>query len=208
VRAAISKLEELGAKTVEISLPHTDYGIAAYYLICTAEAASNLARYDGVRYGHRAAGATGLLEMYCRTRAEGFGPEVKRRIMLGTYVLRAGYYEAYYGKAQKVRTLIRRDFQRAFEQCDVIATPTSPLAGFKLGEKVDDPLAMYLADVFTISCNLAGLPGLSMPCGVSERGLPIGLQLLAPPLGEETIFRVAGAYERATEWHKRRPALG
>ena len=206
VRAAIRELETHGAKTVEISLPHTDYGIAAYYIIATAEASSNLARYDGVRFGLRAPAKT-LSEMYLRTRAEGFGPEVKRRIMLGTYVLRAGYYEAYYGKAQKVRTLLRQDFARAFEQCDVIVTPTSPTPGFKLGERTDDPLQMYLADVFTVACNLAGLPGMSIPCGFAGR-LPIGLQLLGPPLGEPQLFRVAGAYQLRTDWHKRRPPLG
>jgi aspartyl-tRNA(Asn)/glutamyl-tRNA(Gln) amidotransferase subunit A len=206
VRAAIRELESHGAKTVEISLPHTDYGIAAYYIIATAEASSNLARYDGVRFGHRAAAKT-LSEMYLRTRAEGFGPEVKRRIMLGTYVLRAGYYEAYYGKAQKVRTLLRNDFERAFREADVIVTPTSPVPGFKLGERTEDPLAMYLADVFTVACNLAGLPGMSIPCGFAGR-LPIGLQLLGPPLGEPQLFRVAGAYQSRTDWHKRRPPLG
>src|SRR5262249_4198700 len=207
VRAAIRKLESLGARAVEVSLPHTEYGIAAYYILATAEASSNLARYDGVRFGHRAERPVDLLDMYCRTRAEGFGPEVKRRIMLGTYVLRAGYYEAYYGKAQKVRTLIRRDFARAFEQCDLIVTPTSPVAGFALGERTEDPLAMYLADVFTIACNLAGLPGLSLPCGMHGR-LPIGLQLIGRPLDEATLFRAAGAYQAATDWHTRRPALG
>jgi aspartyl-tRNA(Asn)/glutamyl-tRNA(Gln) amidotransferase subunit A len=206
VLAAIRELETHGAKCVEISLPHTDYGIAAYYIIATAEASSNLARYDGVRFGHRAPAKT-LAEMYLRTRADGFGPEVKRRIMLGTYVLRAGYYEAYYGKAQKVRTLLRQDFARAFEQCDVIVTPTSPTPGFKLGERTDDPLQMYLADVFTVACNLAGLPGMSIPCGFAGR-LPIGLQLLGPPLGEPQLFRVAGAYQMRTDWHKRRPPLG
>jgi aspartyl-tRNA(Asn)/glutamyl-tRNA(Gln) amidotransferase subunit A len=206
VRDAIQKLESLGAKTVEVSLPHTDYGIAAYYIVATAEAASNLARYDGVRYGHRASAPKDLLDMYLRTRAEGFGPEVKRRIMLGTYVLRSGYYDAYYAKAQKVRTLLRQDFEQAFKKCDAIITPTSPIPGFKLGERVDDPLAMYLADVFTVSCNLAGLPGISIPAGFAGK-LPIGLQLLGRPLDEGTLFRVAGAYERATDWHKRRPAL-
>jgi aspartyl-tRNA(Asn)/glutamyl-tRNA(Gln) amidotransferase subunit A len=208
VHASIAELTRLGARTVEITLPHTRYGVAAYYMIATAEASSNLARYDGVRYGHRAAQATNLADMYARTRAEGFGAEVKRRIMLGTYVLRAGYYEAYYGKAQKVRTLIRRDFARAFEQCDVVVTPTSPVPAFRLGEKIEDPLAMYLSDIFTITCNLAGLPGMSIPCGLWEDRLPIGLQLLGPPLGEGRLFQVAGAYQSATDWHTRRPPLG
>ena len=207
VRAALRALEGLGARPVEVSLPHSDHAVATYYILATAEASSNLARYDGVRFGQRAERPEDLLDMYCRTRAEGFGPEVKRRIMLGTYVLRSGYYEAYYGKAQKVRTLIRRDFLRAFEQCDVLVAPTSPVAGFRLGERVDDPLAMYLADIFTISANLAGLPGMSIPCGMRER-LPIGLQLIGPALGEPALFRVAGAYQAATDWHTRRPALG
>ncbi|MEK6606906.1 MAG: Asp-tRNA(Asn)/Glu-tRNA(Gln) amidotransferase subunit GatA [Myxococcota bacterium] len=207
VRAAIAELSRLGAELVDIELPHTAYAVAVYYLIATAEASSNLARYDGVRYGHRTAEPRDLLELYERTRAEGFGPEVKRRIMLGTYVLSAGYYEAYYGRALKVRTLIRRDFEKAFARCDVIATPTSPTPAFKLGEKIDDPLQMYLADIFTISCNLAGLPGLSLPCGFTQGGLPIGLQLLGPPLGEEAIFAAAADYEQATEWHARRPPL-
>jgi aspartyl-tRNA(Asn)/glutamyl-tRNA(Gln) amidotransferase subunit A len=207
VRAAIAALSRAGAHLVDVTLPHSEYAVATYYIIATAEASSNLARYDGVRFGHRADGATDLLEMYCRTRGEGFGPEVKRRIMLGTYVLRAGYYEAYYGKAQQVRTLIGRDFARAFEACDVIVAPTSPMAGFRLGEKTADPLAMYLADILTISCNLAGLPGMSIPCGFSGGGLPIGLQLIGPALGEPALFRVAGAYQGSTDWHTRRPPL-
>ncbi|HEY3356488.1 MAG TPA: Asp-tRNA(Asn)/Glu-tRNA(Gln) amidotransferase subunit GatA [Polyangia bacterium] len=206
VTAAIAALRAGGAEVVEVSLPHTGYAVAAYYLIATAEASSNLARYDGVRFGLRVARPT-LLDMYRATRAQGFGPEVKRRIMLGTYVLRAGYYDAYYRKAQQVRTLIRDDFTAAFARCDVIATPTSPVAAFRLGERIADPLAMYLADVDTISCNLAGLPGLSLPCGFTAAGLPIGLQLLGPPLGEEAVFRAAFAYEAATPWHTRAPAL-
>jgi len=210
VEAAIDALVAEGATRVPIHLPHTRYGIAAYYLIATAEASSNLARYDGVRYGHRAPSAKTLADVYMRSRAEGFGAEVKRRIMLGTYVLRAGYYDAYYLRAQKVRTLIRRDFQQAFESCDVVATPTSPEVAWPLGQKAADPLAMYLADVFTIPCNLAGLPGMSLPCGfapASDGGveLPVGLQLLGPPLGEPTLFRAAGAYQRLTDWHTRRP---
>jgi aspartyl-tRNA(Asn)/glutamyl-tRNA(Gln) amidotransferase subunit A len=200
---AVSELEKRGAMTVDITLPHTDYAIAAYYIIATAEASSNLARYDGVRYGLRAP-SENLDKMYQRTRAEGFGAEAKRRIMLGTYALRSGYYDAYYLRAQKVRTLIKTDFESAFSKCDVIITPTTPNTAFKLGEKVDDPLAMYLADVYTVPCNLAGLPGMSLPCGF-DGGLPVGLQLLAPPLGEETLFSVAGAYQKATDWHTRRP---
>jgi aspartyl-tRNA(Asn)/glutamyl-tRNA(Gln) amidotransferase subunit A len=195
VREAVASLERAGAKTREVSLPHTPYAIATYYLIATAEASSNLARYDGVRYGHRAAGARGLDEMYRRTRSEGFGPEVKRRILLGTYVLSAGYYEAYYRKAQQVRTLLRRDFEAAFRACDVIATPTAPETAFPLGARTADPLRMYLSDVFTVSVNLAGLPGISPPCGLAG-GLPVGLQLLAPPLEEALLLRVADAYER------------
>ena len=207
VRAAAKELEKLGATLVEVSLPHTRYAVATYYLVATAEASSNLARFDGVRYGHRAQGATGLLEMYEKTRSEGFGPEVKARIMLGTYALSAGYYDAYYLKAQKVRTLIRDDFLEAFGSCDAILTPTSPTAAFKLGEKVDDPLQMYLSDIFTISCNLASLPGLSVPCGFTKEGLPIGLQVLGRPFDEGTLFRVGGAYQQATDWHARRPKL-
>jgi aspartyl-tRNA(Asn)/glutamyl-tRNA(Gln) amidotransferase subunit A len=206
VRDAIAELGAQGAQLVDISLPHTDYGIAAYYVLATAEASSNLARYDGVRHGPRAPAAGGLTEMYERTRAEGFGAEVKRRIMLGTYVLRSGYYEAYYGKAQQVRTLIRADFERAFAGCDAIVAPTSPVAAWKLGERVDDPLAMYLADVFTVAVNLAGLPAMSIPCGF-RRGLPIGVQIIGRPLAESTLFQVAGAYQAATDWHARRPPL-
>jgi aspartyl-tRNA(Asn)/glutamyl-tRNA(Gln) amidotransferase subunit A len=211
VDEAVAALCAAGATRVPVKLPHTAHGIAAYYLIATAEASSNLARYDGIRYGHRAAGAASLHELYMKSRAEGFGPEVKRRIMLGTYALRAGYYDAYYLRAQKVRTLIRRDFAQAFAECDVIATPTSPTVAFRLGERTADPLAMYMADVFTIPCNLAGLPGLSIPCGLlappDDAGvrLPVGLQLLGPPLGEEALFRAAGEYQRRTDWHTRRP---
>jgi len=204
VRAAVGELEAAGAKLREVSLPHTRYAIAAYYLIANAEASSNLARYDGVRYGHRAVGARGLTDMYLRSRSEGFGVEVKRRIVLGTYVLSAGYYDAYYRKAQQVRTLLRRDFEQAFEGCDVIATPTSPEVAFELGSRADDPLRMYLSDVYTVSANLAGLPGASLPCGAAH-GLPIGLQLLAPPLDEATLLRVADAYQRRTAHHLARP---
>jgi aspartyl-tRNA(Asn)/glutamyl-tRNA(Gln) amidotransferase subunit A len=207
VKKAIGDLEALGAETHEISLPHTEYAIGAYYLIATAEASSNLARYDGVKYGHRAQQNEGLMDMYCDSRAQGFGMEVKRRIMLGTYALSAGYYDAYYLKAQKVRTLIRQDFLQAFATCDVIATPVAPTTAFKLGEKVDDPLTMYLSDIFTIAVNLAGLPALSLPCGFDQKGLPISLQMIGKPLGEEAVLQAAYAYEQATEWHKQRPLL-
>ena len=207
VKRAIRDLEALGAETCEISLPHTEYAIGAYYIIATAEASSNLARYDGVKYGHRAQRSKGLMDMYCRSRAQGFGAEVKRRIMLGTYALSAGYYDAYYLKAQKVRTLIRQDFLHAFAACDVIATPVAPTTAFKLGEKMDDPLTMYLSDIFTIAVNLAGLPALSVPCGFDQKGLPIGLQIIGKPLGEEAVLRAAYTYEQTTAWHKRRPPL-
>ena len=196
VRAALATYEKLGAKLVEVSFPHTRYAVGAYYLIAPAEASSNLARYDGVRYGLRAK-ASGLREMYAESRHQGFGPEPKRRIMLGTYALSAGYYDAYYLRAQKVRTLIRQDFDRAFEACDLVAGPVTPTAAFRLGEKVNDPLQMYLADIFTIPCNLAALPGLSLPCGLhpSQR-LPIGLQLVGRPFDEATLLRAARALER------------
>ena len=204
VREAIAVLEEAGAKCVPVSLPHTAHTIATYYLIATAEASSNLARFDGVRYGHRAKDAADLQDLYRRSRSEGFGAEVKRRILLGTYVLSAGYYDAYYGKAQRVRTLIRRDFERAFADCDVILTPTAPETAFRLGEKSGDPLAMYLSDVYTVSANLAGLPALSLPCGLAN-GLPVGLQLLGKPLDELGVLRVADAFERRTPHHRLTP---
>ena len=207
VHQALAALAALGAQPVSISLPHTEYAIATYYLIATAEASSNLARYDGVKYGYRAAQTGNLMDMYCRTRAHGFGSEVKRRIMLGTYALSAGYYDAYYLKAQKVRTLIRQDFLTAFEACDVIATPVAPTVAFRLGEKTADPLTMYLSDIFTIAVNLAGLPGLSVPCGCDAKGLPIGLQLIGKPFGEDTLLQAAYAYEQATPWHTRKPPL-
>jgi aspartyl-tRNA(Asn)/glutamyl-tRNA(Gln) amidotransferase subunit A len=207
VRRAIQNLERLGARTVEVSLPLTDYALAVYYIIAPAEASSNLARYDGVKYGFRAPGKWDLLSMYRETRSQGFGPEVKRRIMLGTYALSAGYYDAYYLKASRVRTLIRQDFAKAFASCDVLLTPTAPTAAFRLGEKLDDPLQMYLSDIYTIPCNLAGLPGLSLPCGFTREGLPIGLQILADHFQEEKILRVAYTYEQNTEHHFRRPAL-
>jgi aspartyl-tRNA(Asn)/glutamyl-tRNA(Gln) amidotransferase subunit A len=195
VRSALASYEALGARTVEVSLPHTGYAVAAYYLIATAEASANLARFDGMRYGLRV-DADNTIDLYNRTRARGFGAEVKRRIMLGTFALSAGYYDAYYLKAQKVRTLIRRDFTEAFRDCDIIATPVAPTTAFKLGEKLDDPLQMYLSDILTISVNLAGLPGLSLPCGRDDRGMPIGLQLIGPPFGEEAILRAGDAFER------------
>ncbi len=206
IRKAVAALESLGAKTVEISLPHTEYAVAVYYIIAPSEASANLARYDGVRYGFRAE-CGNLLEEYQKTRGQGFGPEVKRRIMLGTYALSAGYYEAYYGKAQKVRTLIRRDFEKAFEQVDIIATPTAPTPAFKIGEKSADPLQMYLSDIFTISCNLAGLPGMSLPCGFTSAGLPVGLQILGRPFGEETVLRTGYHYEQSAEWHRKHPRI-
>jgi len=207
VRAAFKVYEQLGATVKEVSLPHSPYAVAAYYLVATAEASSNLARYDGVHYGYRAQGYDNLIDMYSRSRGEGFGGEVKRRIMLGTYALSSGYKDAYYVKALKVRRLIRDDFDQAFAACDVVVGPTSPTAAFKVGERTEDPLAMYLSDIYTISCNLAGLPGISIPCGFTKSGLPIGLQILAPPFEEEKLLRVARMYERATDWHTRRPRL-
>ncbi len=204
---AIKLLEKSGASIKEVSLPHTEYAVATYYIICTAEASSNLARYDGVKYGHRAKGYDGLIDMYAKTRAEGFGPEVKRRIMLGTYVLSAGYYDAYYRKAQQVRTLIKEDFDRVFEEYDALLTPTSPTPAFMIGEKVKDPLQMYLSDILTIPVNLAGLPGISIPCGFSSEGLPIGLQIIGKHFDEEKILRVAYTYEQRTDYHLKRPQL-
>jgi aspartyl-tRNA(Asn)/glutamyl-tRNA(Gln) amidotransferase subunit A len=206
VREAIRKLESLGAIPVEISLPHTEYAIATYYILATSEASSNLARYDGVKYGLRVE-SKDLMEMYMNTRSQGFGAEVKRRIMLGTYALSSGYYEAYYKKAQQVRTLIKKDFEDVFKHVDIIVTPTSPTAAFKLNEKTSDPLQMYLSDIFTISVNLAGVPAISIPCGFTSNNLPIGLQLIGKHFDEESIFKIAYAYEQATEWHRRKPAL-
>ena len=197
VESAIQKLAQLGCEVIPVSLPHTQYAIPTYYIVATAEASSNLARYDGVRYGYRAKNARTLSEMYRRTRDEGFGAEVKRRIMLGTYVLSAGYYNAYYLKAQKVRTLLTRDFEEAFQKVDAIVTPTSPTAAFKLGEKVNDPLAMYLADIYTVTADLAGIPGISIPCGETREKLPIGLQILGKHFDEATILRLAHAYEQS-----------
>jgi aspartyl-tRNA(Asn)/glutamyl-tRNA(Gln) amidotransferase subunit A len=206
---ALETLRGAGARLVDIELPHARYAIPVYYLVATAEASSNLARYDGVRYGYRSASGNdqSLKAMYSRTRDEGFGAEVKRRIMLGTYVLSAGYYDAFYLKAQQVRTLLRRDYERAFDKVDVVAMPTSPIPPFKIGEKTDDPLQMYLADIFTVSANLAGLPGISMPCGFSSDRLPIGFQLLGKLFDESMLLRVADAYERLTAWHKDAPAI-
>ena len=199
VEAAIQKFAALGCEIVEVSLPHTRYAIPTYYIVATAEASSNLARFDGVRYGYRPAGVRSLSEMYRRTRDQGFGAEVKRRIMLGSYALSAGYYDAYYLKAQKVRTLLTRDFEDAFTKVDVIVAPTSPTAAFKLGEKVDDPLAMYLADIYTVTANLAGIPGISIPCGETTEKLPIGMQILGKHFDEATILRIAHAYESSRQ---------
>lgn len=207
VEDALEVLKGLGAEPVEISLPHTDYAVAVYYIICTAEASANLARFDGVRYGFRAPEAKDMREMYHLSKSQGFGPEVQRRIMLGTYVLSSGYYDAYYLKAQKVRALIQQDFNQAFEKCDVIATPTSPTAAFKIGEKMDDPLQMYLSDIYTISVNLAGLPGLSMPCGLTVDGLPVGLQFIGKAFDEATILRAAHAYEQNRGMDMGRPSI-
>ncbi|MDD3581463.1 MAG: Asp-tRNA(Asn)/Glu-tRNA(Gln) amidotransferase subunit GatA [Desulfobacca sp.] len=207
VQQALDTLTSLGAELVEVSLPHTDYVVATYYLIAPAEASSNLARYDGVKYGYRDPEAKNLLELYNQTRSQGFGAEVRRRIMLGTYALSAGYYEAYYQKASQVRTLIRRDFEAALARCAVLATPVTPTPAFRIGEKVDDPLAMYMSDIFTLSANLAGIPGISVPCGLSSQGLPIGLQLLGRHFDEATLIQVAHAFERHTDFHRAKPRL-
>jgi len=209
--AAVAHCKSLGAEIVDVSLPHTEYAVATYYLIASAEASANLARFDGVRYGHRADNPRDLFDLYGRTRDEGFGPEVKRRVILGTYVLSAGYYEAYYDRAQKVRELIRRDFAQAFEKVDALISPTSPDVAFPLGERSSDPLRMYLADVFTIPANLAGICGISLPCGFAQTGdgaeLPIGLQLLGKAMDEQRILQIAHAFEQSTDWHKKRPPL-
>ena len=206
VKDAIAKLQSLGVEIVEVSLPTSPYALAVYYVLAPSEASSNLARYDGVRYGLREPGEN-IVEMYSKTRAAGFGPEVKRRIMLGTYALSSGYYDAYYLKALKVRRLIKQDYDKAFEKVDVIATPTAPNPAFRFGEKTGDPLSMYLEDVFTVSINITGLPGLSIPCGMSKSGLPIGLQLIGKAFDEATLLRTAYAYEQATTWHKQKPGL-
>jgi aspartyl-tRNA(Asn)/glutamyl-tRNA(Gln) amidotransferase subunit A len=210
VRTAVAKLESLGAEVIEISLPHTEFALSTYYIIAPAEASANLARFDGVRYGFRAKGTNGLLDHYGKTREEGFGPEVKRRIILGTYVLSSGYYDAFYLRAQKVRTLIRKDFATAFEMVDAIVCPTSPTPAFKLGERTSDPLSMYLADIFTLAANIAGICGISVPCGFLEKEgkqLPVGLQILGKELNESTLLQVAYAYEQNTDWHKAKPHI-
>jgi aspartyl-tRNA(Asn)/glutamyl-tRNA(Gln) amidotransferase subunit A len=206
VQHAIKQLQTLGAVPVEVSLPHTEYAIAAYYVLALSEASSNLARYDGVKYGFRAE-AEELMAMYLKSRSEGFGQEVKRRIMIGTYALSSGYYDAYYKKAQQVRTLIKNDFENVFKNVDIVATPTAPTPAFSLGEKIHDPLQMYLTDIFTLSVNLAGVPGISVPCGFTSEKLPIGLQLIGRHFDEETILKVAHAFEQSTEWHRRKPNL-
>ena len=207
VRTALEVLRSQGAEILEIALPHTQYAVAVYYLIAPSEASSNLARYDGVKYGFRCAEAETLQDMYEQSRSQGFGSEVKRRIMLGTYALSAGYYDAYYKKASQVRTLIRRDFEAAFLKCDLIVTPTTPGPAFRLGEKLNDPLSMYRSDIFTIPANLAGLPGISLPCGFTQTGLPIGLQIIGNVLQEEKVLRCAYCYEQSTSWHRRKPPL-
>jgi aspartyl-tRNA(Asn)/glutamyl-tRNA(Gln) amidotransferase subunit A len=207
VRAAIEELRNLGGTIKEIHLPRTDAAVAVYYVIATAEASSNLARYDGVKFGLRAKETKDLLDLYTKTRQEGFGPEVKRRIMLGTYALSSGYYDAYYGKAQAVRTLICQDFRTAFNEVDLIVTPVTPTPAFRLGEKSEDPLQMYLSDIYTISINLAGLPAISLPCGFSKAGLPIGMQLMGRAFEEETLLRAAHAYEQSTQWHLKKPIV-
>lgn len=199
---AIKIFTSLGAEMIDISLPHTKYAVSCYYIVAPAEASSNLARYDGVHYGYRSPNQKALVDMYIATRSEGFGPEAKRRILLGTYALSSGYYEAYYLKAQKVRTKISRDFHEAFKRCDCILTPTSPTTAFKIGEKMDDPLKMYLSDIFTIPANLAGLPAISIPCGMDEKSLPVGLQMMAKPFNEGELIKIAHTFERNTEFHK------
>ena len=206
VEAAVSQMESLGAQVVETSLPSASYALACYYILAPSECSANLARYDGVKYGYSYRDTDNMWEAMEKTRQQGFGPEVKRRIMLGAYALSAGYYDAYYLKAQKVRTLIIEEFQKAFESCDVLATPTSPTVAFRLGEKLDDPLQMYLSDVYTVPVNVAGLPAISVPCGFSG-GLPVGLQLIGPPLSEQTLLRAAYSYEQSTTWHQVRPQL-
>ncbi|MHC4664593.1 MAG: Asp-tRNA(Asn)/Glu-tRNA(Gln) amidotransferase subunit GatA [Planctomycetota bacterium] len=207
ISEAIEVYKSLGAEVIEVEMPHLDYAIAAYYVIATAEASSNLARYDGVHYGHRTQNPADYVEVYSKSREEGFGKEVKRRIMLGTYALSSGYYDAYYLKALKVRNLIRGDFVGAFEKCDCIMMPVAPTTAFRIGEKVDDPLQMYLSDVYTIAANLAGIPGISIPCGFDDEGLPIGLQILGPAFGEDRLLRIARMYEKATDWHAKSPQI-
>jgi aspartyl-tRNA(Asn)/glutamyl-tRNA(Gln) amidotransferase subunit A len=207
IRQALKEYEKLGAKLVDVSLPNSKYALAAYYIVAPAEASSNLARFDGMHYGHRTKQKTDLIGAYAKSRGEGFGKEVQRRIMIGTYVLSSGYKDAYYVKALKVRRLVKKDYDDAFTQCDVVMGPTTPTAAFKAGEKSDDPLAMYLSDVYTVACNLAGLPGMSIPCGFTRSGLPIGLQLIGPPFAEEKLLQIGRMYESVTDWHLRRPKL-
>jgi aspartyl-tRNA(Asn)/glutamyl-tRNA(Gln) amidotransferase subunit A len=207
INEALDVYKSLGAEIIEIKMPHRDYAISAYYVIATAEASSNLARYDGVHYGHRTENPKDYIEVYSKSRAEGFGQEVKRRIMLGTYALSSGYYDAYYLKALKVRNLIRNDFTQAFEKCDCVMMPVSPTTAFKIGEKIADPLQMYLSDVYTISANLAGIPGISIPCGFDGNNLPIGLQILGLAFGEDKLLRTARMYEAETQWYKKKPSL-
>jgi len=207
VQNAMAVLKNAGAELVDVSLPHSQYAVAAYYLIAPAEASSNLARYDGVKYGLRDSSGANLLDMYQNTRSGGFGPEVQRRILLGTYALSAGYYDAYYKKASQIRTLIKNDFASAFDRCDIILSPVTPTPAFKIGENIDDPLTMYLSDIFTLSANLAGIPGLSVPCGLSRNGLPIGVQLMGRYFDESTILNAAFAFEQATDFHTLRPKL-
>jgi aspartyl-tRNA(Asn)/glutamyl-tRNA(Gln) amidotransferase subunit A len=210
VSAAVARYQEMGAEVVDVSLPHTEYGIAAYYVIAPCEASSNLARYDGVHFGHRTSEpARDIVELFSKSRYEGFGDEVQRRIMIGTYALSSGYYDAYYVRALKIRALIKQDFDRAFEKCDLVLCPTTPTPAFKAGEKTADPLSMYMSDVFTVTCNIAGIPGISLPCGFTAGAtpLPIGLQLLGPAFGEEHLLRAARMYEASTDFHKRRPTL-
>jgi aspartyl-tRNA(Asn)/glutamyl-tRNA(Gln) amidotransferase subunit A len=207
VKCAVQRIEDLGAGCVEVSLPHTEHAVAAYYVIAPSEASSNLARYDGVKYGYRDKDKKSLMGMYKSTRSKGFGPEVQRRIILGTYALSAGYYDAYYGKASQVRTLIIEDYKKAYKTCDVILSPVAPTPAFKIGEMIDDPLTMYLSDIFTLSANLAGIPGISVPCGFSSSGLPIGLQIMAKHFEEGKLFKVAYNFEQATDFHKKKPNL-
>jgi aspartyl-tRNA(Asn)/glutamyl-tRNA(Gln) amidotransferase subunit A len=207
VENAVRKIKELGAECVKISLPHSEFVVAVYYIIAPSEASSNLARYDGVKYGFRDKDKDNLLEMYKSTRSKGFGPEVQRRILLGTYSLSAGYYDAYYRKASQVRTLIIEDFKKAFNTCDVILSPVAPTPAFKIGEKIDDPLTMYLSDIFTLSANLAGIPGISVPCGFSTKGLPVGLQVMARHFEEGKLLKVAYNFEQATDFHTKKPLL-
>jgi aspartyl-tRNA(Asn)/glutamyl-tRNA(Gln) amidotransferase subunit A len=207
VKSAVRVFEKLGATCIEVSLPHSKFAVPVYYVIAPSEASSNLARYDGVKYGFRDKGSKSLMDMYRSSRSKGFGPEVKRRIIIGTYCLSSGYYDAYYKKASQVRTLIIEDFKKAFDICDVMVSPVAPTPAFKIGDKSDDPLTMYLSDIFTLSANLAGIPGISVPCGFSRDGLPVGLQIMGKHFSEEMLFKAAYNFEQATEFHKRRPEI-